>query len=73
MDAFAVSICDGMIYRQLNKRKAVFMPLTFGLFQAVMPLIGFYVGMAFQLIDEFDAVEHWIYFSLLVFMGVNII
>lgn len=69
MDAFAVSICDGMIYRQLNKRKAVFMPFTFGLFQAVMPLIGFYVGMAFQQIDAFDAVDHWIAFALLLVIG----
>ncbi len=45
------------------------MPLTFGLFQAVMPLIGFYVGMAFQQIDAFDAVDHWIAFALLVVIG----
>ncbi len=69
MDAFAVSVCDGMVYRELNKRKAFFMPLTFGLFQAVMPIIGFYVSMAFQQIDAFDAVDHWIAFGLLVVIG----
>lgn len=69
MDAFAVSICDGMVYRQLNKRKALAMPLTFGLFQAIMPIIGFYIGLAFQQIDAFDAVDHWIAFALLFIIG----
>ncbi len=67
MDAFAVSICDGMVYRDLTKRKAVIMPLTFGLFQALMPIIGFYVGMAFmQYIEAFD---HWIAFAILLIIG----
>lgn len=69
MDAFAVSICDGMVYRNLNKKKAVVIPVTFGLFQAVMPIIGFYIGMAFSQIDAFDAVDHWIAFALLLFIG----
>lgn len=55
MDAFAVSICNGMIYRDLNRRKIVFMPLIYGFFQAAMPLIGFYVGMLFiEQISAFD-------------------
>ena len=71
MDAFAVSICDGMIYRQLNKRKAVFMPLTFGLFQAVMPLIGYFLGKCFYgLIKDYD---HWLAFILLFLIGFNMI
>lgn len=69
MDAFAVSICDGMVYRNLTKGKAVVMPTVFGLFQAVMPIIGFYVGMAFNQIDAFDAVDHWIAFALLFIIG----
>ncbi len=69
MDAFAVSICDGMVYRDLNKRKAVFMPVTFGLFQAVMLLIGYYVAMAFSRIDAFDTYDHWIAFALLFIIG----
>lgn len=48
MDAFAVSVCDGMVYRNVTKRKAVLIPLTFGIFQAVMPIIGFYISMAFR-------------------------
>lgn len=67
MDAFAVSICDGMVYRDLNKRKGVTIPLTFGVFQAVMPIIGFYVGMLF--IDKISAFDHWIAFALLLIIG----
>lgn len=67
MDAFAVSICDGMIYRDLSRRKAVIIPLTFGLFQAVMPIIGFYVGMAFM--RYIEAFDHWLAFAILVIIG----
>lgn len=69
MDAFAVSICDGMVYQNLNKRKGVLIPLTFGLFQAIMPIIGFYIAMAFQQIEVFDKVDHWIAFVLLLIIG----
>lgn len=67
MDAFAVSICNGMVYRDLNKRKALSMPLTYGLFQAIMPIIGFYVGLAF--LSYIEAYDHWIAFVLLLFIG----
>lgn len=67
VDAFAVSVCDGMVYRNMKKRTAVLIPLTFGFFQAAMPIIGFYVGLAFlSFIDGFD---HWIAFGLLVAIG----
>lgn len=67
IDAFAVSVCDGMIYKEMKTRHTISIPLTFGLFQAAMPIIGFYVGMAFlQLIDAFD---HWIAFALLLVIG----
>lgn len=69
MDAFAVSACDGMIYRDLPKRKSIFIPITFGVFQAIMPIIGFYIGMALSQIDAFDAVDHWLAFALLLIIG----
>ncbi len=69
MDAFAVSVCDGMIYRDISKKKGLIIPLTFGAFQAIMPIIGFYIGMAFNRIDKFDAVDHWIAFGLLLIIG----
>ena len=67
MDAFAVSICDGMIYNNLNRRKAVTIPLTFGVFQAAMPIIGFYLGLLF--IDKIEAFDHWVAFTILIFIG----
>ncbi len=67
MDAFAVSICDGLVYRNMNKRQAVSIPLVFGLFQALMPIIGFYVGMA--LIQYIEAFDHWIAFCILLIIG----
>lgn len=67
MDAFAVSICDGMVYGDLNKRKGAIIPVTFGVFQAVMPLIGFFLGSLFiQYIESYD---HWVAFALLLFIG----
>lgn len=69
MDAFAVSVCDGMIYRGMTKRKGVLIPLTFGLYQAIMPIIGFYIGMAFSQFEFFDSVDHWIGFGLLLIIG----
>ena len=67
MDAFAVSICDGMVYRDLNKGKGMIIPTTFGLFQALMPIIGFYIGLAFS--NYIDAFDHWIAFALLLVIG----
>lgn len=67
MDAFAVSICNGMVYRDLNKRKMLFMPSVYGVFQALMPIIGFYVGLLF--IEKIEAFDHWIAFALLVIIG----
>ncbi|MGN0808154.1 MAG: manganese efflux pump MntP family protein [Candidatus Coproplasma sp.] len=69
MDAFAVSICDGMVYRNITKRKGLLIPLTFGVFQALMPIIGFYIGFGFQQFDFFDLIDHWIGFALLVIIG----
>lgn len=69
MDAFAVSICDGMVYKDLSKKKTVLIPLTFGVFQAIMPIIGFYVGMLVSQIDKFDDIDHWVAFALLLIIG----
>lgn len=67
MDAFAVSITDGMCYGNLNKRKGVTIPITFGLFQAAMPLAGYFLGsLVAQYIDAFD---HYVAFGLLLIIG----
>lgn len=67
MDAFAVSICDGMIYSDLNKKKGAVMPITFGLFQAAMPLIGFFLGTLF--LEYIETYDHWVAFILLLIIG----
>ena len=71
MDAFAVSVMDGLCYRNLTKVKGATIPLAFGLFQAVMPLIGYFVafglGQAFE--EIFDKIDHWIAFVLLAIIG----
>ena len=71
MDAFAVSVTDGLCYRNLTKRKGITIPIAFGVFQTVMPLIGFFVayglGQAFSKL--FDAIDHWIAFALLLVIG----
>ena len=71
MDAFAVSVTDGLCYRNLTKVKGATIPLAFGLFQAVMPLIGYFVafglGQAFE--EIFDKIDHWIAFILLAIIG----
>lgn len=71
MDALAVSVTDGLCYRNLNKRKGALIPLTFAFFQAVMPVIGFFIayglGQAFK--EVFDKFDHWIAFTLLLLIG----
>lgn len=67
MDAFAVSITDGVCYQNLNKKKGATIPITFAVFQMGMPLIGFFVGALFmQYVDAFD---HYISFGLLLVIG----
>ena len=72
MDAFAVSLCDGMCYSDMDKKKGGAIALTFGAFQMAMPLVGFFV--AFGLSQVFDAqyidlFDHWVAFALLMFIG----
>ena len=67
MDAFAVSITNGVTAGNFNKQKAVLTAAGFGLFQFIMPLAGWLLGTgAYDLIASFD---HWIAFVLLGFIG----
>ena len=71
MDAFAVSVCKGLSMRKLTVGKSALVGLYFGGFQALMPLIGYFLGAAFsQYITRFD---HWIAFALLAVIGVNMV
>ncbi len=69
-DAFAVALTQGARYRPDWQASAI-IALTFGLFQGFMPLIGWGIGMvAFAYIE---AVDHWIAFGLLAFLGVRML
>ncbi len=66
MDAFAVSTTNGIVSRPSTK-KTLLIAFTFGLFQAIMPLIGYFAGSLFA--DTIQAYDHWIALVLLVFIG----
>lgn len=71
MDAFAVSVCKGLAMRKITVRKASVVGLWFGGFQALMPLLGYFLGVQFQ--DKITAIDHWIAFILLGIIGVNMV
>ncbi len=71
MDSFAVSICKGLSVKDVKIKHMVSAGLYFGGFQALMPIIGYLLGVNFKhLIEHFD---HWIAFALLVLIGGNMI
>ncbi|MGL4982590.1 MAG: manganese efflux pump MntP family protein, partial [Treponemataceae bacterium] len=71
MDAFAVSICKGIATKKLFVSHYLKAGLWFGLFQAIMPLIGFLIGSIFEMyISLFD---HWIAFVLLGLVGAKML
>ena len=71
MDAFAVSISKGLAMRAFRWKQALAIACCFGLFQGIMPAIGYVVGLQFsQMIQNWD---HWIAFVLLALIGVNMI
>ncbi|WP_370738186.1 manganese efflux pump MntP [Scatolibacter rhodanostii] len=71
MDAFAVAICKGLTMKEATAKKAITVGLYFGIFQALMPLIGYLVGMQFE--TQIKSIDHWIAFFLLAVIGVNMI
>lgn len=71
MDAFAVSLCQGLSMPRLNWRHAGVIALFFGGFQALMPMIGWLLGSQFAgYIQNFD---HWVAFILLLLIGGNMV
>lgn len=71
MDAFAVSICKGLSVKKLSLRHALTAGAYFGGFQALMPLIGYFLGIQFQTLIQ--NVDHWVAFALLSVIGINMI
>lgn len=67
MDAFAVSICKGLSLGKIKTRHMMIAGAWFGGFQALMPLIGYFLGSFFaEMITKY---AHWIAFVLLLFLG----
>ncbi len=67
MDAFAVAIASGLTLNPLTGRHVFRLAFHFGLFQALMPVTGWAAGNAVY--KYISAVDHWIAFALLVFVG----
>ena len=71
MDAFAVSVCKGLALRRVGAKECLTAGIWFGVFQALMPLIGYFLGATFA--EKITAVDHWIAFALLGLIGANMI
>ena len=71
MDAFAVSIGKGLTVTRVRPVDVIKTALWFGGFQALFPLLGFFAANTFS--KYVTAVDHWIIFALLAFIGGNMI
>lgn len=82
-DAFSVALTDGLTYKDINKKKSFFIAGTFGVMQALMPLIGFWLVEWVEYIAGDIAGEEagkiaaivvvWLAFSLLLLIGVKML
>ena len=71
MDAFAVSVCKGLAMKRATLKAELTCGVWFGGFQALMPLIGFYLGTLFA--EAIQAFDHWVAFGLLALIGGNML
>ena len=71
MDAMAVSICKGLAMKKATLKSALTCGVWFGGFQALMPLIGFFLGTLFA--DAIRTFDHWVAFILLAIIGFNML
>ena len=71
MDAFAVSVCKGLSMSRSGLKESAICGAWFGGFQALMPLIGFFLGTLFA--EAIEAFDHWIAFGLLAIIGTNML
>jgi len=71
MDAFAVSVCKGLSVRRGSMKQALTVGIWFGGFQALMPFLGYLLGITFS--SLITSIDHWIAFVLLAFIGFNMI
>ncbi len=70
-DAFAVSVCKGLAQKDVEPKHMLICGAYFGGFQALMPLVGYYLGTAFY--KFISAIDHWIAFALLAIIGIIMI
>jgi putative Mn2+ efflux pump MntP len=66
-DAFAVSVARSMANKRARIRSSLVMAASFGFFQGMMPVLGYYLGMI--LLSFVSSLDHWIAFFLLIFVG----
>lgn len=71
MDAFAVSVCKGLACLKVTPKNMITAGIWFGGFQALMPLIGWFLGSAFE--KYITAIDHWVVFVLLGLIGANMV
>ncbi len=71
MDAFAVAIASGVRLKRVSLRQFFRLAWHFGLFQALMPIIGWSAGLTVR--DTIERFGHWVAFGLLVYVGLNMI
>lgn len=67
MDAFAASVCKGLAMKKVSCKKTLVIAGLFGGFQAIMPCIGYFLGVGFE--KYITPIDHWIAFGLLSFIG----
>lgn len=67
MDCFAVSVTSGIATNKIKFNQRLKMAILFGLFQGIMPLIGFLFGKGFT--EQIQRIDHWLAFLILLFIG----
>jgi len=71
MDAFAAAVCKGLAIQDATPKQMSVIGAWFGVFQAVMPLLGFFLGYNFK--SYIESIDHWIAFILLGTIGINMV
>ena len=71
MDAFAVSVTNGLCYNKADKKHALYIALTFGIFQGLMAVIGYYLGSTVS--SKISDIGHFVAFIILSAIGVKMI
>lgn len=71
MDAFAVSICKGLSVHRVRLGHALICGIWFGVFQGLMPVLGYFLGSTFE--EILSRIGAWVAFALLAFIGANMV